>query len=174
MGSCLRVSIGVALLLGLAVFEIVVFSTASRPRGWRDVVTSRETRASRSGQEHMATLEAAVSSRNKKQRECSDMCQCTSAGMQPYGRYCGLMYTGCPGAVPCDNLDRCCMLHDSCTGYYGMFDKNCTVALVKCAACAINTANNDPLTTSNWTCGKRKQAGLTIISDVMFLFPQYF
>ncbi len=33
-----------------------------------------------------------------------------------YGKYCGIGYTGCPGAVPCDGLDRCCMVHDQCIG----------------------------------------------------------
>ncbi len=33
-----------------------------------------------------------------------------------YGKYCGVGYTGCPGAVPCDGLDSCCMVHDQCIG----------------------------------------------------------
>ncbi len=33
-----------------------------------------------------------------------------------YGKYCGIGYTGCSGAVPCDGLDRCCMVHDRCIG----------------------------------------------------------
>lgn len=31
-----------------------------------------------------------------------------------YGKYCGLLYSGCPGEKPCDGLDACCMKHDSC------------------------------------------------------------
>eukprot|EP01018_Ginkgo_biloba_P005910 Gb_10678 [translate_table: standard] len=31
-----------------------------------------------------------------------------------YGKYCGLGYSGCPGEVPCDGLDACCKVHDSC------------------------------------------------------------
>jgi len=31
-----------------------------------------------------------------------------------YGKYCGLLYSGCPGEKPCDGLDACCMKHDQC------------------------------------------------------------
>ncbi|KAF3453510.1 hypothetical protein FNV43_RR03950 [Rhamnella rubrinervis] len=31
-----------------------------------------------------------------------------------YGKYCGLLYSGCPGEIPCDGLDACCMKHDAC------------------------------------------------------------
>ncbi|CAK9154967.1 unnamed protein product [Ilex paraguariensis] len=31
-----------------------------------------------------------------------------------YGKYCGLLYGGCPGEKPCDGLDACCMKHDAC------------------------------------------------------------
>lgn len=31
-----------------------------------------------------------------------------------YGKYCGLLYSGCPGEKPCDGLDACCMYHDKC------------------------------------------------------------
>lgn len=31
-----------------------------------------------------------------------------------YGKYCGLLYSGCPGERPCDGLDDCCMRHDIC------------------------------------------------------------
>lgn len=31
-----------------------------------------------------------------------------------YGKYCGLLYSGCPGERPCDGLDACCMKHDAC------------------------------------------------------------
>jgi hypothetical protein len=31
-----------------------------------------------------------------------------------YGKYCGVMYTGCPGEKPCDAFDACCMVHDAC------------------------------------------------------------
>jgi len=28
-----------------------------------------------------------------------------------YGKYCGLLYSGCPGEKPCDGLDACCLKH---------------------------------------------------------------
>ena len=28
-----------------------------------------------------------------------------------YGKYCGILYSGCPGEKPCD---ACCMVHDHC------------------------------------------------------------
>uniref|UniRef100_A0A453IG73 Uncharacterized protein n=1 Tax=Aegilops tauschii subsp. strangulata TaxID=200361 RepID=A0A453IG73_AEGTS len=31
-----------------------------------------------------------------------------------YGKYCGILYSGCPGEKPCDALDACCMVHDHC------------------------------------------------------------
>jgi hypothetical protein len=31
-----------------------------------------------------------------------------------YGKYCGILYSGCPGERPCDDLDACCMNHDLC------------------------------------------------------------
>jgi hypothetical protein len=31
-----------------------------------------------------------------------------------YGKYCGILYSGCPGERPCDPLDACCMRHDYC------------------------------------------------------------
>ncbi|RZC13771.1 Phospholipase A2-alpha, partial [Glycine soja] len=31
-----------------------------------------------------------------------------------YGKYCGLLYSGCPGEKPCDGLDACCIYHDKC------------------------------------------------------------
>lgn len=31
-----------------------------------------------------------------------------------YGKYCGILYSGCLGEKPCDALDACCMVHDHC------------------------------------------------------------
>lgn len=36
-----------------------------------------------------------------------------------YGKYCGIMYSGCPGEQPCDGLDACCMKHDLCIQHKG-------------------------------------------------------
>ncbi|KAF8087245.1 hypothetical protein N665_0593s0008 [Sinapis alba] len=42
-----------------------------------------------------------------------------------YGKYCGIGYFGCPGEKPCDDLDACCMTHDSCVGEKGMTYVDC-------------------------------------------------
>ncbi|KAI7727923.1 hypothetical protein M8C21_003601 [Ambrosia artemisiifolia] len=54
-------------------------------------------------------------------KECSKKCESsfcngllTVAPLLRYGKYCGLLYSGCPGEKPCDELDACCMKHDSC------------------------------------------------------------
>ncbi|KAK4478934.1 hypothetical protein RD792_014441, partial [Penstemon davidsonii] len=36
-----------------------------------------------------------------------------------YGKYCGILYSGCPGEQPCDQLDACCMRHDQCIARKG-------------------------------------------------------
>ncbi|KAL5208965.1 hypothetical protein ABZP36_004588 [Zizania latifolia] len=48
---------------------------------------------------------------------CSRTCEsqfCTVAPLLRYGKYCGILYSGCPGERPCDALDACCMVHDHC------------------------------------------------------------
>ncbi|EEF38745.1 phospholipase A2-alpha [Ricinus communis] len=50
-------------------------------------------------------------------KECSRKCESEFCSVPPflrYGKYCGLLYSGCPGEKPCDGLDACCMKHDSC------------------------------------------------------------
>ncbi|CAA2934003.1 phospholipase A2-alpha-like [Olea europaea subsp. europaea] len=50
-------------------------------------------------------------------KECSRTCESSFCGVPPflrYGKYCGILYTGCPGEQPCDRLDTCCMKHDQC------------------------------------------------------------
>ncbi|MFS8002194.1 putative phospholipase A(2) [Helianthus anomalus] len=50
-------------------------------------------------------------------KECSKKCESSFCNVPPllrYGKYCGLLYSGCPGEKPCDELDACCMNHDSC------------------------------------------------------------
>ncbi|KAH7855119.1 hypothetical protein Vadar_021420 [Vaccinium darrowii] len=49
--------------------------------------------------------------------KCSRTCESRNCGVAPlirYGKYCGIMYSGCPGEQPCDGLDACCMRHDDC------------------------------------------------------------
>ncbi|KAF9612440.1 hypothetical protein IFM89_000188 [Coptis chinensis] len=50
-------------------------------------------------------------------KECSRKCESSYCAVPPflrYGKYCGLLYSGCPGEKPCDGLDACCMQHDLC------------------------------------------------------------
>ncbi|KFK35558.1 hypothetical protein AALP_AA4G006600 [Arabis alpina] len=50
-------------------------------------------------------------------KECSRKCESQFCSVPPflrYGKYCGLLYSGCPGERPCDGLDSCCMKHDAC------------------------------------------------------------
>ncbi|KAH7849959.1 hypothetical protein Vadar_025667 [Vaccinium darrowii] len=50
-------------------------------------------------------------------KECSRECEsefCQVAPFLRYGKYCGLLYSGCPGEKPCDGIDSCCMKHDDC------------------------------------------------------------
>ncbi|KAM1519715.1 hypothetical protein ACFX1Z_022486 [Malus domestica] len=50
-------------------------------------------------------------------KDCSRECEsefCTVPPFLKYGKYCGLLYSGCPGEQPCDGLDACCMKHDNC------------------------------------------------------------
>ncbi|GAU30934.1 hypothetical protein TSUD_143820 [Trifolium subterraneum] len=50
-------------------------------------------------------------------KDCSRQCESSFCSVPPllrYGKYCGLLYSGCPGEKPCDGLDACCMKHDQC------------------------------------------------------------
>ncbi|KAM0952691.1 putative phospholipase A(2) [Dioscorea sansibarensis] len=49
--------------------------------------------------------------------QCSRTCESEHCSLPPflrYGKYCGVLYTGCPGEEPCDGLDECCRVHDAC------------------------------------------------------------
>ncbi|KAI8573690.1 hypothetical protein RHMOL_Rhmol01G0296800 [Rhododendron molle] len=49
--------------------------------------------------------------------KCSRTCESQNCGVAPllrYGKYCGVLYSGCPEEQPCDGLDNCCMRHDAC------------------------------------------------------------
>ncbi|RYR57672.1 hypothetical protein Ahy_A05g023371 [Arachis hypogaea] len=53
-------------------------------------------------------------------KECSRQCESSFCSVPPllrYGKYCGLLYSGCPGERPCDGLDACCMKHDQCVQF---------------------------------------------------------
>ncbi|XP_072991699.1 phospholipase A2 homolog 3-like [Typha latifolia] len=71
------------------------------------------------------------------EQQCSRTCEsehCTTAPLLRYGKYCGIMYTGCPGEEPCDALDACCMIHDACvqTNNDDYLNTKCNQNLLNC------------------------------------------
>jgi hypothetical protein len=109
-------------------------------------------------------------------RFCSTECRCNGAGLKQYGRNCGLGYTGCDGTEPCDDLDRCCVIHDRCVGVLGMTSCECNSALARCAFCVmqqygssqsrINKQRQDQM-----SCDHIAFAAETIVADILFIFP---
>ncbi|XP_057545481.1 phospholipase A2-alpha [Amaranthus tricolor] len=70
-------------------------------------------------------------------KECSRKCESEFCSVPPflrYGKYCGLLYSGCPGELPCDGLDACCMKHDMCVQAKGnnYLSQECSQKLLKC------------------------------------------
>ncbi|KAL6645822.1 hypothetical protein ACP70R_017430 [Stipagrostis hirtigluma subsp. patula] len=51
-----------------------------------------------------------------------------------YGKYCGILYSGCPGEMPCDALDACCMIHDYCVDSHNndYLNLECNENLLSC------------------------------------------
>ncbi|KAH8969224.1 hypothetical protein BDL97_02G022800 [Sphagnum fallax] len=77
---------------------------------------------------------------------CSNTCEsqnCDDPFDLRYGKYCGIGYTGCSGAVPCDGLDRCCMVHDRCIGSQltNYLNKTCNSNLRSCIEAFKNSGN---------------------------------
>ncbi|KAL2610836.1 hypothetical protein R1flu_022528 [Riccia fluitans] len=79
---------------------------------------------------------------NHSRGMCSDVCEsdhCTDPSRLRYGKYCGVGYSGCKGAAPCDGLDACCQQHDDCVGTEsddleedGTTNTTCSDWLLKC------------------------------------------
>lgn len=73
-----------------------------------------------------------------KQQACSRTCEsdhCTTPPFLRYGKYCGILYSGCPGEAPCDALDACCMHHDNCVqAKMDYLSTTCNEALLDCLA----------------------------------------
>ncbi|KAL9224581.1 hypothetical protein vseg_000602 [Gypsophila vaccaria] len=70
-------------------------------------------------------------------KECSRKCESEFCSVPPllrYGKYCGLLYSGCPGEMPCDGLDACCMTHDACVQSKGddYLSEECSKKLISC------------------------------------------
>ncbi|XP_020105053.1 phospholipase A2 homolog 3 isoform X2 [Ananas comosus] len=72
-------------------------------------------------------------------QECSRTCEsehCTVPPFLRYGKYCGILYSGCPGEKPCDALDACCMTHDACVQAHNndYLSTGCNENLLNCLA----------------------------------------
>ncbi|KAF0910210.1 hypothetical protein E2562_001408 [Oryza meyeriana var. granulata] len=69
---------------------------------------------------------------------CSRTCEsdhCTTPPLLRYGKYCGILYSGCPGEPPCDPLDACCMHHDQCVQAKNDYlSTACNEQLLECLA----------------------------------------
>ncbi|KAB1205145.1 Phospholipase A2-alpha [Morella rubra] len=77
-------------------------------------------------------------------KECSSKCEsdfCTVPPLLRYGKYCGLLYSGCPGEKPCDGLDACCMKHDACVTNKNndYLSQECSQNLLNCMAAFQNS-----------------------------------
>lgn len=87
-------------------------------------------------------------------KDCSRKCESDFCSVPPllrYGKYCGLLYSGCPGEVPCDGLDACCMKHDNCiqSKNNDYLSQECSKELLSCMT---NFQNLGDLTFKGNTC----------------------
>uniref|UniRef100_A0ACD5WXK7 Uncharacterized protein n=1 Tax=Avena sativa TaxID=4498 RepID=A0ACD5WXK7_AVESA len=73
-----------------------------------------------------------------------------------YGKYCGILYSGCPGEKPCDALDACCMVHDHCVADHNndYLNTKCNENLLSC----IDRVNPAGPTFPGNKCGVRETA----------------
>ncbi|XP_030530587.1 phospholipase A2-alpha [Rhodamnia argentea] len=72
-------------------------------------------------------------------KDCSRKCESEFCSVPPflrYGKYCGILYSGCPGEKPCDGLDACCMKHDACVQAKNndYLSQECSQNLLNCMA----------------------------------------
>ncbi|XP_044510786.1 phospholipase A2-alpha [Mangifera indica] len=70
-------------------------------------------------------------------KDCSRKCESEFCSVPPflrYGKYCGILYSGCPGEKPCDGLDACCMKHDACVQAHNndYLSQECSQNLLNC------------------------------------------
>ncbi|KAJ8751386.1 hypothetical protein K2173_016586 [Erythroxylum novogranatense] len=80
-------------------------------------------------------------------KECSSKCESEFCSVPPflrYGKYCGLLYSGCPGEKPCDGLDACCMKHDACVQAKNndYLSQECSQNLINCMTKFKNSGAN--------------------------------
>ncbi|KAK8581583.1 hypothetical protein V6N12_071801 [Hibiscus sabdariffa] len=100
-------------------------------------------------------------------KECSRICESQFCSVPPflrYGKYCGLLYSGCPGERPCDGLDACCMKHDACVEA-----KNNDYLSQECSQSFLNCMRNFQTGGGRTFTGNRCQVGdvIEVISVVM-------
>ncbi|KAF4358635.1 hypothetical protein F8388_012154, partial [Cannabis sativa] len=81
-----------------------------------------------------------------------------------YGKYCGLLYSGCPREKPCDGLDACCMKHDACVQ-----SKNNAYLSQECSQTFLNCMTNFKKAGGRTFKGNTCDAGevIEVISVVM-------
>ncbi|KAJ3675294.1 hypothetical protein LUZ60_004336 [Juncus effusus] len=102
---------------------------------------------------------------------CSRTCESDNCSVPPllkYGKYCGIMYSGCPGEKPCDALDACCMVHDACVtnNNNDYLNLECNQNLLNC----IKKVNTMGLTFQGNTCSMSQVAQeITLIIDAAVL-----
>lgn len=79
-------------------------------------------------------LVLAESAINDSRVKCSRTCvakNCNTVGIR-YGKYCGVGWTGCPGELPCDDVDACCKIHDECVDKKGLTNIKCHEKFKRC------------------------------------------
>ncbi|KAL6907574.1 hypothetical protein ACP4OV_002613 [Aristida adscensionis] len=90
-------------------------------------------------------------------QECSRTCEadfCVVPPLLRYGKYCGIMYSGCLGEKPCDDLDACCMVHDHCVDAHhnDYLNTECNENLLRC----LDGVNPEGPTFRGNQCGVRE------------------
>ena len=112
--------------------------------------------------------------------DCSRTCVCSDGGILPYGKYCGLDYSGCHGEAPCDGVDACCKTHDWCCTAESLESCDCHTALIKCLLCAERrvllagrgSGGGGAHPPANWTCAGAATAAARFVADLRILVPE--
>ncbi|CAN7076004.1 unnamed protein product [Brassica oleracea var. botrytis] len=109
--------------------------------------------------------------------ECTRTCiaqNCDTLSIR-YGKYCGIGHSGCPGEEPCDDLDACCMVHDSCVEAKGMSNISCHKKFQKC----VNRLSKSIKQSKNIKVGFSKQCPYSVViptvnqgMDIGIMFSQ--
>ncbi|XP_071729711.1 phospholipase A2-alpha-like [Rutidosis leptorrhynchoides] len=109
-------------------------------------------------------------------KECSKTCESSFCKVPPllrYGKYCGILYSGCPGEKPCDELDACCMKHDACISANNndYLSENCNKGLLGCVERFKKSGSN---TFKGNTCDANDVTStITLVMDAAVLAGRY-